>query len=563
MGDFPYKKLVELYSRLEKTTKKILMTNLIAHFLTEVPSDSLEEVIRLLSGQIFREWEEKELGVAEKLVLRAISIATGVPRERIEEYWKKFGDLGEAARLAVQNKKQVTLFRTPLTVKKVYQTLRKIGELEGEGSIDKKVTLVAELLINAEPEEAKYIVRTILDELRVGVGEGIIRDALSKAFRVDPKLLERAYYLTSDFAYVAKIAAEEGEAGLKKIKIELGRPIKVMLAQAVKDIEEGFRVVGSPCAIEYKYDGARMQIHKKGNKVYLFTRRLTDVTKQFPEVVEYVKKYVKTENCILEGETVAWDYENDRPRPFQVLSRRIQRKYDIYEMMKEIPTKTFLFDIVYLEGKSLLDTIYKERYEKLLEVVEEGEEFTFAKRIVTSDREEAMEFYNRALKEGHEGVMMKNLNAVYQPGERVGHMVKVKPVKETLDVVIVGAEWGEGRRANWLSSFILAVRDPYTNQFLPIGKMGTGLTDEEFRELTERLKPLIIREEGKRVWIKPKIVIEVGYQELQKSPKYESGFALRFPRLIRFRDDKGPEEADTIERVRRLWEMERGSVEQQ
>jgi len=174
-----------------------------------------------------------------------------------------------------------------------------------------------------------------------------------------------------------------------------------------------------------------------------------------------------------------------------------------------------------------------------------------------------MEFYNRALKEGHEGVMMKNLNAVYQPGERVGHMVKVKPVKETLDVVIVGAEWGEGRRANWLSSFILAVRDPYTNQFLPIGKMGTGLTDEEFRELTERLKPLIIREEGKRVWIKPKIVIEVGYQELQKSPKYESGFALRFPRLIRFRDDKGPEEADTIERVRRLWEMERGSVEQQ
>jgi len=552
-----YGKLVELYQKLEATTKKLEMTDILAEFLKGVEPEVLPEVILLTMGRIFPEWEQKEVGVAANLMVQAIKKATGVSEDDIIKWWKESGDLGDAASSAIKSRRQAVLFKKPLTVEMLVSNLRKAAELEGPGTIEKKVSLVAELLASSKPEEARYIVRTILGELRVGVGEGIVRDAISKAFGVDANLVERAYYLTCDYGIVAKLVKEEGEEGLKKVKIELGRPIKVMLAQKAKDIKDGFEKVGRPCAIEFKYDGMRVQVHKKGDEVIVFTRRLENVTKQFPEIVQGVRECVKAKECVIEGEAVGYNPKTGEPLPFQMISRRIKRKYEIEEMAKQIPTETFFFDIVYLEGKETMSLPFEERRKLLSKIVTPKEKLIgLAKQIITSNEKEAEEFYQEALKAKQEGVMLKNLKAKYQPGTRVGYMLKLKPIMETLDLVIVGAEWGEGKRAKWLSSFLLACRDPESGKLLTVGKMATGLTEAQFEEMTQRLKPLITSEKGRKVEVKPKVVVEVGYQEIQKSPKYESGFALRFPRLIRFRDDKSVEEADTLERVRKLYESE-------
>lgn len=552
-----YGKLVELYQKLEATTKKLEMTDILAEFLKGVEPKILPEVILLTMGRIFPEWEQKEVGVAANLMVQAIKKATGVSEEDIIKWWKETGDLGDAASSAIKSRKQAVLFRKPLTVEMLVNNLRKAAELEGPGTIEKKISLVAELLASSKPEEARYIVRTILGELRVGVGEGIVRDAISKAFGVDVNLVERAYYLTCDYGVVARLVREEGEEGLKKVKIELGRPIKVMLAQKAEDIRDGFEKVGRPCAIEFKYDGMRVQVHKKGEEVIIFTRRLENVTKQFPEIVRGVKECVKAKECVIEGEAVGYNPKTGEPLPFQMISRRIKRKYEIEEMARQIPTETFFFDIVYLEGKETMSLPFEERRKLLSKVITPKERLIgLTKQIITSDEKEAEEFYQEALRAKQEGVMFKNLKAKYQPGTRVGYMLKLKPIMETLDLVIVGAEWGEGKRAKWLSSFLLACRDPESGKLLTVGKMATGLTEAQFEEMTRRLKPLIVSEKGRMVEVKPEVVVEVGYQEIQKSPKYESGFALRFPRLIRFRDDKPVEEADTLERVKKLYESE-------
>ncbi|CEG13187.1 putative DNA ligase (ATP) [groundwater metagenome] len=316
------------------------------------------------------------------------------------------------------------------------------------------------------------------------------------------------------------------------------------------------------CAFEVKYDGMRIQIQKNKDKIYLFTRRLENVTTQFPEIVRAVKENVQADSVIMEGETVAIqgigqgdECERRKPRVFQELSRRIKRKYDIEEIANKIPIEINLFDILYLNGKSLMNEKFENRRKILENTVRTTDVFRLAEQTITDSVEEAEKFYNYALKLGHEGVMAKKLDSVYQAGSRVGHMYKIKQIMETLDVVIVGGTWGEGKRAQWLASFLLAVRDPVSNKFLTIGRLGTGFTDEQFKEMTEKLKELITQEEGKEVEIKPNIVVEVAYEEIQKSPSYTSGYALRFPRLVRFRDDKSTEEADTVERVVELSEQ--------
>lgn len=545
--------MVEVYEKLEKISGRLEMTSIVSDFLKQVPKEDLEVVIPFLMGRVFPGWSEKELGVANKLIVKVISRVSGVAEVKVLDKIRETGDSGLATQQLFEKKVQSTLLAgEKLTLKKVYQNLEKLTKVEGKGSQEKRFAYISELFSLADSLEGKYIVRLILEELRLGVGRGTLRDAIAEAYGVESKEVERAFNLCTDLGKVAKIAKEKGDEGLRKVGIEPGRPMEVMLAQKLESLEEGFAKMET-LALEIKYDGARIQIHKDNGEIKLFTRRLEDVTKQFPEIVKAAKEGIKATSAIVEGELVAINSFQDRhPRPFQDLSRRIKRKYDIEEIARKIPVEINLFDLVFLEGKNLLEVPFSERRKKLEGLVEESKNFLVAKELVTKDAKEASKFYEEALKLGHEGVMIKNLDAPYQPGSRVGYMYKVKPVMETLDVVIIGATWGEGRRANWLASFLLAVLDEDTGKPLTIGRMGTGFTDEEFKEMTTMLKEDITEEIGKEVKLKPRVVTEVAYEEIQKSPNYESGYALRFPRLVRIREDKGFKDADTVERVEEI-----------
>jgi len=576
-----YEKLVEIYEKLGKTTKRLEKTYIISEFLKTIDVKDIANSVLLLQGKVFPSWDEHKLGVASRLILKAINVATGIKVSEIEKEWKKKGDLGMVAETLIGKKKQRTLFTTSLSVSKVINNLRKLAVLEGAGTIDRKISLISELLTSANPLEAKYITRTVLEELRIGVGEGGMRDAIVWAFfsekigftysREDNEILiegreefnkyvsavQRAYDLTNDFGSVVEVVKKKGLKGLYDVELIVGRPIKVMLAIKVKDIEEGFERVGKPAEVEYKYDGFRMQIHKD-KEIKIFTRRLENVTKQFPEVVDFIKKNVKGKSFILDGEAVGFDSKTKKYLPFQNISQRIKRKYGIQELSRKIPVELNIFDVLYYEGKNLIKEKFKKR-RKLLEKIVKPIPFKaiLAKNIVTSERKKVQEFYDESIKAGNEGVMFKKLDAPYKPGARVGHMVKLKGEQEGVDVVITAAEWGEGKRAQWLSSFTIACIDEDGN-FLDIGKVGTGIKEKSeegvsFEQMTEILKPLIIAEKGKVVKVKPEVVVEVNYEEIQKSPTYKSGFALRFPRLSKIREDRSPEEIVTIGEIEDLY----------
>lgn len=921
-----YLDLVEVYEKLNQTTKRLEKTFYIAELLKKADAKDISQVMLLMQGRVFHQWDDQKIGVAAKLVLRAINVSTGIDPAKVEQEWKKTGDLGQVAMNLTKVKKQATLFSKKLEVKAVLGNLRKLAGLEGAGSVDQKIQLISELLTSAEPLEAKYIIRTVLEELRVGVGEGSVRDAIVWAYFpkeagviynnkdimdvVDDKdrekfnkvveIVQHAIDLTNDFAKVCQIAKEKGLEGLEKLDLEPGIPIKVMLYPKAKNISDAFAKVGKPAALEYKYDGFRCitgytslfinnkgfisvrdvkvgdqvlthngdfksviainkrkidageklfdvttyygagfriseghpvlvfrekpcwvnienvkltdkivfplpkiditlpferkltltdesgysksidandfffrflgywigdgftnnyhntervglifnarteadlcnyyevnvkklfgirntsknfhngaiylywrdkplriwlsrffredwkgkilppwfygikkeqfdsflkgwiesdghtddqgstsistkerslamsavllglkfkrmigikkirvlgktyyriiipkskrgyefknghvlidlysikelkrrdprvvlynlqvqddesyctsliclhncQIHKSGKDIQIFTRRLENVTAAFPEVVGFVRDYVKGDNFILDSEAVGFSPKTGKYLPFQSISQRIRRKYDIEQTAKEFPVELNVFDIVYYNGKTTINMLFSER-RKLIEriVKEQKKKIILAKQLITDDEAEAAKFYDESLKNGEEGIMVKSLESVYTPGRRVGLGVKVKPVMETLDLVIVGAEWGEGKRAAWLTSFTVACIDE-DNQLLEIGKVGTGIKELEsegsvtFPKLTEMLKPLIIAEKGKSVKIKPSVVIEVEYEEIQKSPTYSSGFALRFPRVVRLRDERGSEDASSLEQVKDLYKAQ-------
>ncbi|MBM3308660.1 MAG: ATP-dependent DNA ligase [Candidatus Altiarchaeales archaeon] len=547
-----FKDFAELCSLLDSKSGRIEMTDIIAGFLSKIPRETLSIACYFIGGEVFPIWQGVELGIAGKLMIKALSDVSGVEDEEIEKLIRDKGDAGLVAEQILVKKTQTTLFQETLTLEKVYDNLSKAAVLEGKGAQEKRLSYVQELLSNAGPLESRYLVRLVLGELRLGVGDGIIRDAIAKAFNVDVDLVERAYQLTSDLGEVAKTANTGGNEKLKEVSLVPMRPVKVMLAQKAEGLEETLAEF-SPAAFEVKYDGARIQIHKDRKQIELYTRRLENVTKQFPEIVKSSMENINAESAIIEGEVVAIkSFEDRKPRPFQDLSRRIKRKYDISQMVKKIPVEVNLFDLIYINGESKLETPFRERRKLLEEAVSATESFRLSEQMVTDNAEQADEFYEHAISLGHEGVMIKNLDAPYQPGSRVGYMYKLKPVMESLDLIIIGAIWGEGKRAHWLASLLLSVYDPARGEFLEIGRLGTGLTDEQFQEMTELLKPLVVEEKGQEVKIKPKVVVEVAYEEIQHSPTYSSGYALRFPRLVRIRNDKGPLDTDTMERIEEL-----------
>ena len=590
-----YTELAELYQILENTPKRLLKTKAIATLLKKVPTEDLPQFIFLLRGNIFKSGSEQKIGMAAKLVSKAIALATGKTANDVETSWKKTGDLGVTAEQLLKKKQQHTLSQSSLSVKKVFDNLHKIAETEGEGSVDRKIKLTAELLTSANPLEGKYIIRTVLEDLRVGIGEGSLRDAVVWAFfdkelgivldeeklKIDfihgsreeyaeyATLIQHAYDMSNDFGAVAQAAKEKGKKGLEEVHLTTGEPIKVMLYQKAKDMEDAFSIVGKPAAVEYKYDGFRMQIHKKGKEVFVYTRRLENVTKQFPEIAELVKENVNADDLILDCEAVGIDFKTKKYLPFQQISQRIKRKYNIQEVADKFPIEVNVFDILEYNNKNMLHEPFEKRrniIEKIVNPVKT--KFVVAKQLITEDVKKAKSFYEEALKMGVEGVMVKSLTAGYKPGSRVGYGVKVKPTMDPLDLVIIAAEWGTGKRKGWLTSFTLACRDEDAN-YVAIGKVGTGFKEKEddmagevvenksedtkesvtFETMTDLLKPLIIKEKGREVFLKPKIVIEVAYEEIQKSPSYESGYALRFPRILRIRDDKPIDEVAYLSEV--------------
>jgi DNA ligase-1 len=561
-----YATLADVYEKLESISGKLEKTHIISKLLIETSEELLPKVVLLIDGRVFPSWSEEELGVANQLMIKAIAKSYGIRLEDVVKNFKKSGDLGKAAEELAAKRKQVILGKKELTIEKVFENLQLIARQDGGGSQERKLNLITELLAHSSHKEAKYIVRTVLSELRIGVAEGILRDAIAEAFKVSPEDVENAWFLNPDYGEIARITKEKGKAGLEKVKIELGKPIMVLLAEkapSLKDAIESFDKV----ALEYKYDGARFLIHKNEEKILIFTRRFENVTKAFPDVVEACKKSLNAKNCIVDGEAVAINSKTKRPMSFQALSQRIKRKYDIQESIKEIPVQLNLFDIVYLNGETLFDSALEKRREVLKDIVKEiPGKVQLAKQLVTKDLKKADEFYKEALKAGHEGVIVKNLEAKYQPGRRVaGGWLKVKPVMESLDLVITGATWGTGKRTGWLGSYILACRDPDTGKFLECGMLGTGVKEkktnpEDFTllEMTKLLKPYVESEKENEVKIKPKVVVEVAYEEIQKSPTYSSGWALRFPRFVRIRWDKSAEEADDLERIKKLSEIQKG-----
>lgn len=553
-----YEKLAQLYEELSSTTKRLEKITILSKFLEHLKEEDAD-ILYLIEGNIYPDYDERRIGISNQLAIKAISKATGTPSQKVNSRWKKIGDIGEVAKELTANKKQMTLASHVITTKKVIDNLRKLPELIGTGTVDHKLKLIVELLTSATPIEALYLVRTLIGDLRIGVQESTIKYGLLKAFFNNNKeyedRLQRAIDRSNDLKIVFTIARQGKIKELDKITLKIGHPIKAMLAQKAKDIDDAFKKLGKPMAIEYKYDGFRMLIHKTNNKVTLFTRSLENVTKQFPEVEHYVNEFIKGDSFILDSEAVGYDKKTKKYTDFQAISQRIRRKHKIEEMQKKLPVEVNVFDVLHYNGKNQLDLSFKKRRELIEKIVINHPYKLIASKFkITSNKKEVEEFYKEALKNKQEGIMMKNLDAEYKPGRRVGHMLKLKPETNELDLVITGGEWGTGKRAGWISSFILSCKKG--NKYLEIGKVGTGVlekaTDENsitFDKLTELLRPLIMEEKAKNIKIKPKIVVSITYQDIQKSTNYESGWALRFPRITTLREDRGIHDIATLEEI--------------
>jgi len=576
--------LCSTYTAVSNTSKRLEKTVLLASLLRATPEKDMHDVMLLIQGRVFPTWDRTTLGVSQKIIIKALVRATGKTEKEIVTLFKQTGDLGEVAAKSAGKKTQATLTSKELSVEDVLTTVQKLSTIEGEKSVDRKLGLITSLLSNASAEEARFIIRIVLEDLRIGIAEGTVRDAIIQAFGKQDDLtynpeentwtgeegkltewrqtVQDAIDRSNDLARVAITVKNDGLASLRNIQVSLGTPVRCMLAQRSTGIEDAFDRVGTPAAVEYKYDGFRMQIHV-GKEICLFTRRLEDVTLQFPDVVSLIKQYVK-QPCILDAEVVGIDKKTGRHLPFQNVSQRIRRKYDIEKLAQELPVEVNVFDILLLEKKHTYEQPFMER-RKLVEhlIPTKSGKIQPSTMILTSDEKEVEPFYKDALNRGFEGLMFKSVDAPYKPGSRVGTMVKLKPTLDTLDVVVVKAEWGEGKRSGWLTSFTVAIQND-AGDLVEIGKVGTGFKELEqeegvtFQQMTDLLKEEIVEEIGKEVHVRPKVVIELKFEEIQKSPSYSSGFALRFPRMVGLRSDRRADEISSESDVLDLYDAQRG-----
>lgn len=555
-----FSKLVDVYEELRKTQSRLEKTAIIAEFIKNVPADDLPIIVTFLVGRIFPMWDERKVGIASQTIIKIISAITYNPEKKVVESYKNTGHLGITAEEMFKKRKQTMFFEADeITIRDVYDTFAEISKLTGAGSATKKQRVLIGLLNRATPKEAEYIISLAMEYVLSGAKEGIMEEAIARAFGVEVDLVRRANMLTSDLGETAKVAKLGGESGLKSINIRPMRPVRPMLAQNVASIQEALDAMGGKADFETKYDGARLQVHKKGDQIRLYSRRLENLTDALPEIVNYVGQSVNADSAILDSECIAIDPKTGRPVPFQNILTRLRRIYKVEEKQKLFPLYLRPFDILYVDGESLIDRPFMER-RRILEqtVVPLDDRCKPATAVITDDARAAQELFQESIKSGNEGLMAKDLNATYTPGVRGKKMVKIKEVLDTLDLAIVSAEWGHGRKAGWLTSFEVAAYDEETDRYVVLGKVASGFSDEQLVDITERLKPLIHAEHGRIVDVKPDIIVEVKFQEIQKSPVYSSGYALRFPRLVLIRDDLSPEEVNSFARVMNIYDISHG-----
>jgi DNA ligase 1 len=571
-----YAEIADAYEKIEVTSKRLEMTDLLVVLLKSTPKNLLDKIVYLTQGKLYPDFEGIEIGVAERLAVKALIRVSGGKESDIENDLQKSGDIGETAQNFIAKKKQATFFQKSLTVQRVYETLDKMAKTSGSGAVDSKMGLLAGLLSDASPKEAKYIIRTVTGNLRLGIADMTVLDALAIAYgggKEARELIERAYNISSDLGKVANVVAEKGLKGIEKFQVEVFEPIRPMSAERLASPEEILGKLGGKCVAEYKYDGERIQIHKKGNEVLLFSRRLEKISEQYPDAVELVKKYVNAEKAILEGECVAMDLETGEMRPFQELMHR-RRKYGIEEALVQYPVSLFMFDALYVDGKDLTRELYPVRRKALEKAIAKNNRFTVAKQVIASNSKNLEAFFEEAIEDGCEGLMCKSIgkDSIYQAGARGWQWIKYKrdyksEMTDTVDLVVVGAFHGRGKRAGAYGALLLATYNITADTFETVTKCGTGFTDKDLTDLPEMLNKHEIPRKHSRVqstleadvWFEPALVLEVLGAEITLSPIHTSamdsirkgsGLAIRFPRFTgKYRTDKAAEDATTSAEV--------------
>ncbi|MDR2830999.1 MAG: ATP-dependent DNA ligase [Methanobrevibacter sp.] len=538
-----YKKLVDVYEALSQTTKKLEKTAILTDLFKGVDSENIGKVILMSLGLVYPKNSEEEQGIGDKLLMKAISQVFGVSISKIEDNMRKFGDIGQTTEELYKKKTQQTFLSKELTVKFVFNSIRKIAMISGDKSQSRKIAIISEILSSASGLEAKYISKTILEELRLGVGEAIVRNAISDAFEIDKKVTERAYMLTNDLGLVGEYAKEKGVKGLKELNLIPGRPVKPMLAQLSLGIDISIKEMGNAIC-ETKYDGIRVQIHKKGDEIKFFTRKLENITNAFPEMIEPMRTGFPDENFIVEGEMIAT--RNEKPISFQYILHRVRRKHDIDKAIENVPLTLYLFDALYYQNP-LIDKPLNERRKTLEQIIKPGKKINLSTKIdVNMDNiAEAEKLFKDSVSNGHEGIMIKNPNEPYIPGTRGKKMLKFKAEPETLDVIVTGGTYGLGRRSNFIGSYLIALKSD-DNELKTVAHVATGLDDETLEYLTNLMEKYKKYDKGTKIFVEPRIILEIAYSEIVKSPDYEAGYSLRFPVVKRIRNDKGIDEINTV-----------------
>jgi DNA ligase 1 len=559
---------------MEQTSSRIALTDYLVALLKKTPANIIDKVTYLIQGKLYPDYEGIEMGIAEKMVIRAIASSSGKDAWEIEQLYQKTGDLGDAARQVMRSRGQSTLFSEPMTVERVYSTFDKVARTTGAGSQEIKLRLISSLLNDASATEGRYIIKFVMGQLRLGIADYTVLDALAIAFTGDKanrQVLEGAYNVSSDLGTLAKLLATKGLEAVSSIKITLFKPIRPMLAERIRRAEEALERMGSKASVEYKLDGERVQVHKGQDKVELFSRRLEKITSHYPDVANAVMS-IKSE-VIMEGEVVAVNAETEEFLPFQELMHR-RRKYGVEEAMENYPVVMNFFDLLYVDGESKTELTYMERRRLLKKIIDgiKNTKVGLIKQTIASTPYEIDRFMAAAIENGCEGVMIKHLSSTYRAGAREYAWVKLKreyrsDLVDTLDLVIIGALHGRGRRAGKYGALLLAAYDHKADMFRSVTKVGTGFTDVHIEQFYKELEKHIVNQRHARVdtgiemevWFEPKIVIEVIASEITLSPSHTAaknairpgyGLALRFPKFTgKIRDDKKPEDATTVDEI--------------
>lgn len=568
-----FKKLCEYFERLEETTKRLVMFDILAGLFKEASGEDIDKIIYLSQGQLLPPFHGLEIGISEKLLIRAISDATDTPTKKVEQTFRHTGDMGRTAEELNKRKGY------DLTVKQVYGELTDMAQTGGAGSVEKKIGLLSNLFKGVSPKEAKYIARFVIGRLRLGIGDPTVLEALAlsignRELRPD---LERAYNLCSDLGLVAKTLLEKGMEGVRKFKVQVGYPIRMALCERLSSSEDIIQKIGR-AAIEAKYDGFRVQCHKDDENVELFSRNLERTTHMFPEITMAMKKYINAKKAIIEGEALAYNEGTGELFPFQVTIQR-KRKYGIEELSKELPLKFFVFDLLYLDGVDYTEKPFSERRKKLEAIIKKNEVIEPSEMFVTDAPSRIFKYFESAIERGLEGVVAKRLDAPYSAGARNFNWIKLKrsykgELADTIDVCIVGFFRGKGARAKFgVGALLGAVYEPETDTFKTISKIGSGFKEDEFFELKKMLDEIALKHKHPRVdsaidadvWVEPRYVITVMADEITRSPTHTAGrdkdgigYALRFPRSTDFiRFDKKSEDANTVKEIIEMFKQQK------